>query len=142
MPKEPKTPLLCVDVIIHPTPDSLILIRRKNPPRGLALPGGFVDVGEDIADAAKREALEETRCRIQVVQQFQAYGQPDRDPRFHTCSIVFICKTSDTPRPGDDAKEVVVFLTSKPIPELQFDHGMILNDYLRDTYPHIKNKLG
>ena len=141
MASEPKTPHLSVDVIIHPTPDTLLLIKRKNPPRGLALPGGFVEIGEDIADAAKREALEETHCRIQVVQQFKAYGQPFRDPRFHTCSVVFIATTNSKPKAGDDAKEVLSFSVTKPIPELQFDHGMILNDYLRDVYPNIKAKL-
>ena len=141
MAREPETPLLSVDMIIHTSPTSILLIKRKDPPRGSALPGGFVERGEDLEDAAKREAMEETGCRFHILQQFRAYGSPERDPRFHTCSIVYIGTTRDTPKAGDDAKEVRNFSISNPIPELQFDHGIILNDYLRDCYPQIKSKL-
>jgi ADP-ribose pyrophosphatase YjhB (NUDIX family) len=140
--KEPLTPFLTVDIIIHLNPKTIILVKRKNPPLGLALPGGFVDRGEDPRDAAIREAAEETQSHIQVVQQFRAYGDPQRDPRFHTVSLVYVAKTHSKPKAGDDAREVKLFDLTTPIPVLQFDHGIILNDYLRDLYPQLKPKLG
>ena len=105
-----------------------MLIRRKNPPPGWALPGGFVDYGESLEDAARREALEETGLKVRLLEQFHAYSQPDRDPRHHSLSVVFIATADDEPRAADDAAEAALF-TLDALPPLAFDHARILADY-------------
>jgi 8-oxo-dGTP diphosphatase len=123
----PTTPLLTVDVIIE-VAGGIVLIERKNPPPGWALPGGFVDVGESVPHAAVREAREETSLEVTLLEQFFCYSDPKRDPRGATCSVVFIGRASGQPRAADDAKNVAVYqLTS--LPQLAFDHGQILDDY-------------
>jgi ADP-ribose pyrophosphatase YjhB (NUDIX family) len=125
----PTTPLLTVDVIIE-VAGSIVLIERKNPPPGWALPGGFVDVGESVAQAAVREAREETSLEVTLREQFFAYSDPRRDPRGATVSVVFLGTSGGTPRAADDAKAVRVFALDN-LPPLAFDHGTILDDYRR-----------
>lgn len=125
---------LTVDVIIELPNERLVLIRRKNPPPGWALPGGFVDVGETVEDAARREALEETSLSVDLVRQFHVYSDPARDPRGHTVSVVFIGRAEGTPLGADDAAEARAF-PKDGLPEpLAFDHGQILADYLARRY--------
>jgi 8-oxo-dGTP diphosphatase len=132
----PTTPLCTVDTIIllceHPLyreeRPAFVLIERKYPPHGWALPGGFVDVGESLPAAARREAMEETSLDVELIEQFHAYSQPGRDPRRHTVSTVFIGRATGEPRSADDAKSLGVF-TEETLPALAFDHGQILADF-------------
>jgi 8-oxo-dGTP diphosphatase len=123
-----KTPLLTVDIIIR-YQDGIVLIERKNPPPGWALPGGFVEVGESAEDAAIREAKEETSLDVGLTEQFHAYSTPDRDPRFHTASIIFIGVGTGTLRGEDDAKEARVFMEGQLPDTIAFDHRKIISDY-------------
>ncbi len=125
----PRNPFLTVDIIIE-TEQGIVLIKRKNPPFGRAIPGGFVDYGESLENAAKREAREETRLDVDLVEQLYSYSEPGRDPRFHTVSVVFIATASGTPKAADDAKEAAVYSTTELPEDLVFDHGRILADYL------------
>jgi 8-oxo-dGTP diphosphatase len=129
MSGKPTTPLLTVDIIIE-VEGGIVLIERKNPPPGWALPGGFVDVGESLAGAAVREAREETSLEVTLTEQFFAYSDPKRDPRGSTVSVVFVGRATGTPRAADDAKNVVVRALDQ-LPPLAFDHGQILDDYRR-----------
>ena len=129
MSGKPTTPLLTVDIIIEAA-GGIVLIERKNPPEGWALPGGFVDVGESVAQAAVREAREETSLEVTLVEQFFAYSDPKRDPRGATVSVVFIGRATGTPRAEDDAKNIGTYALDK-LPPLAFDHGQILEDYRR-----------
>ncbi len=129
MSGRPTTPLLTVDIIIE-VPGGIVLIERKNPPPGWALPGGFVDVGESLAQAAVREAREETSLEVTLTEQFFAYSDPKRDPRGATASVVFLGRATGTPRAEDDAKNVGVYALDR-LPSLAFDHGQILDDYRR-----------
>lgn len=129
----PETPLLTVDVIIEMVdrPDSpIVLIERRNPPHGWALPGGFVDVGETVEQAAKREAAEETGLKVKLVRLLGVYSDPGRDPRGHTVSVVFVGEARGRPVAADDARAVEVYDADRP-PALVFDHAVILRDYLR-----------
>ena len=129
-----RQPRLTVDVIVEVGKDRLVLIRRKNPPPGWALPGGFVDAGETVEQAAVREALEETSLRVELVRQFHVYSDPARDPRGHTVSVVFIGRAQGEPRGADDAAEARTFPVDALPQELAFDHGRILADYLNRRY--------
>jgi 8-oxo-dGTP diphosphatase len=124
----PETPLLTVDIIIEYR-GGLVLVERKNPPFGWALPGGFVDVGEPIEHAAVREAREETSLDITLRELFYVYGKPSRDARGHTASIVFIAEGAGTLDAGDDAKGVAVFFRGNLPETIVFDHKEILEDY-------------
>ncbi len=133
MQNKPRNPILTVDAIIEIN-GGILLIKRKNPPPGWAIPGGFVDYGETLEDAATREAKEETGLDIQLVRQFHTYSAPGRDPRHHTVSTIFIAKADGMPKAGDDAKEVGIF-TRDTLPEnLAFDHRQILEDYFTGKY--------
>jgi 8-oxo-dGTP diphosphatase len=129
-----RNPAPTVDIIIEllDSPHRpIVLIERKHPPYGWALPGGFVDYGESVEMAAIREALEEVSLTVELVEQFQVYSDPDRDPRQHTIGIVFIATAKGKPIAADDAKNVGVFhLWEVPSP-LCFDHARILADYRR-----------
>src|ERR1700744_866837 len=129
MSTKPTTPLLTVDIIIEVT-GGIVLIERKNPPHGWALPGGFVDVGESLAHAAVREAREETSLEVTLGEQFFAYSDPKRDPRGATVSVVFLGRASGTAKAADDAKNLAVY-TLDALPPLAFDHAQILEDYRR-----------
>jgi ADP-ribose pyrophosphatase YjhB (NUDIX family) len=124
-----RNPFPTVDIIIELDDRGIVLISRKNYPFGWALPGGFVDYGESLEDAAVREAKEETGLDIRLIGQFHTYSRPDRDPRHHSISTVYIAKASGTPRADDDAKEAGIF-TRGALPEpIAFDHREILEDY-------------
>ena len=127
----PRNPIPTVDIIIELESGGIVLIRRKNPPPGWALPGGFVDYGESLETAAVREALEETTLHVQLVELFHVYSDPNRDPRQHTMATVFIATASGTPRGEDDAAEAGVFSEQDLPTPLAFDHGQILQDYFR-----------
>lgn len=131
MPK-PETPLLTVDVVIELVDDfdRIVLIERKYSPSGWALPGGFVDVGETVEQAAVREAREETGLDVELEHLLGVYSDPHRDPRGHTASVVFVAKAHGKPRGGDDAANAQAFNPAKP-PALAFDHAQILDDYRR-----------
>ncbi|MGB9766216.1 MAG: NUDIX domain-containing protein [Sulfurihydrogenibium sp.] len=131
-----KTPFVAVDGIVKIFDNEdrfkgIVLIERKNPPYGLALPGGFVDIGESVEDALKREMKEEIDLDVEIVKLFNVYSKPDRDPRFHTVSIVFICKAYGEPVGKDDAKKAFVYkLEEIPFEKLVFDHAKIIKDFL------------
>jgi ADP-ribose pyrophosphatase YjhB (NUDIX family) len=127
-----RNPLPTVDIIIE-TAGGIVLIERKNEPLGWALPGGFVDYGESLEQAAVREALEETNLHVRLVRQLKTYSDPDRDPRHHTISTVFIATSDGIPRAGDDAGNTGIF-TDQNLPSLAFDHARILADYF--TFVH------
>jgi ADP-ribose pyrophosphatase YjhB (NUDIX family) len=127
--KEYTNPFPTVDIIIQIGGRGVVLIDRKNPPLGWALPGGFVDYGESLESAALREAKEETSLDVQLLYQLGAYSDPERDPRHHTISVVFVARATGDPTASDDAGAVGVF-TRDSLPEaLAFDHGKILRDF-------------
>ncbi|RLC31115.1 MAG: NUDIX hydrolase [Deltaproteobacteria bacterium] len=124
-----RNPFPTVDIIIEMETGGIVLIRRKNPPYGWALPGGFVDYGESLESAAVREAREETLLEIDLLYQLGAYSDPQRDPRHHTISVVFVAKAAGQPRAADDARAVGVFEQGSLPENLAFDHRKILQDY-------------
>lgn len=131
----PVTPLLTVDIIIEMADRDerpIVLIERRYPPPGWALPGGFVDVGETLEQAAVREAKEETCLDVKLTRLLGCYSDPSRDPRGHTVSAVYIGEARGTPRAEDDAKTVKIYNISQLPEELAFDHAKILNDYRSD----------
>lgn len=135
-----RNPFITVDVIIE-IHDSIVLIQRANPPYGWALPGGFVDYGESLESSAIREAKEETSLEVTLEEQFHTYSNPDRDPRHHTVTTVFIGKAIGTPKAADDATRVGVF-TEKDLPEtIVFDHRKIIGDYFRYRKGTSKNTI-
>ena len=109
----------------------IVLVRRKHPPAGWALPGGFIEAGESAATAARRELQEETGLSVELVELFHVYSDPARDPRGPTLGVVFIGRSGGTPAGADDAAEARIFrLDALPEP-LAFDHALILADYQR-----------
>jgi len=126
-----KNPVPTVDIIIHFPPGRIVLIERKNPPLGWALPGGFVDYGETVESAAVREALEETGLQVTLTDLAGVYSHPQRDPRQHTLSVVFVAHplAGQELSPGDDAGRAGIFDLAD-LPELAFDHLRILNDFI------------
>ena len=128
--KEKKNPLPTVDILIE-VDGGVVLIERKNPPHGWAIPGGFVDYGESLETAAAREAKEEVSLDVKLVEQLHSYSDPKRDPRGHTISTVFIAKANGTPKGADDAKSAAVFHEANLPAPLVFDHAQILRDYFR-----------
>jgi len=134
-----KTPALTVDIIIE-IDDRIVLIERKNPPYGWALPGGFVDYGEPLEAAAKREAKEETSLDVELISQLHTYSDPARDPRGHTVSTVFMAAADGEPIARDDAKNLGLFSRHQLPDTIVFDHKTILNDYFqyRDGQPLLK----
>ena len=104
-----KNPISTVDIIIEVDPKGIVLIKRKNPPYGWAIPGGFVDYGESLEMAAVREAKEETNLDMKIIRQFHTYSDPKRDPRHHSISTVYIAKAEGKPQAKDDALEIGIF---------------------------------
>ena len=131
-----KTPFLAVDGIIKLYDENenfkgIVLIERLNRPFGIAIPGGFVDIGETVENAVVREMKEETTLDITIESLLGVYSDPARDERFHTASVVYICKAYGTPKAADDAKEVFVYkLDEIPLDKLVFDHKKIILDFL------------
>jgi 8-oxo-dGTP diphosphatase len=127
----PKTPLATVDVIIE-VGAGIVLVRRRNPPLGWALPGGFVDPGESAATAARREAREETGLDVELTELLGVYSDPKRDPRgLFTFSTVFIGRADGRPVGADDAAEARIFAADAVPADLAFDHPTIIADYRR-----------
>jgi 8-oxo-dGTP diphosphatase len=128
-------PFVVVDAVIE-TADGIVLIERSNPPFGFALPGGFVDYGESLEQAVTREAREETGLELLDLRQFHTYSDPARDPRFHTITTVFAARAEGHPAAGDDAAAVRE-VPAERIAGLSFafDHGEILEDWLRSRTP-------
>lgn len=123
-----RNPFPTVDIIIRQG-ESIVLIERRNEPLGWALPGGFVDYGESLEQAALREAVEETGLVLSGLRQFRAYSEPGRDPRQHNISLVFTASGEGTLCGGDDAAQARLFPLDDLPAELCFDHGQILQDY-------------
>jgi len=124
-------PYPTVDIIIEMEDGGIVLIKRKNPPISWALPGGFVDYGESLEHAAIREAKEETSLEITLKSQLHTYSDPQRDPRKHTITTVFIAVATGKPSASDDAHEIGIFTRDKLPHPLAFDHEKILRDYLK-----------
>jgi 8-oxo-dGTP diphosphatase len=125
----PRTPVLAADAILELEPGRVLLVSRRNPPHGWALPGGFVEVGESVEEAVRREILEETGLTLDRAVQMHTYSAPGRDPRFPTVSVIFAATADGTPQAGDDAGEVRLFPLDDPPADLCFDHRQVLDDY-------------
>jgi 8-oxo-dGTP diphosphatase len=139
-----RNPTPTVDIIIEliDRPERpIVLIERQNTPFGWAIPGGFVDYGEPVEVAAQREAKEETCLEVELIEQFYVYSDPNRDPRQHTLSVVFIATATGEPQAADDAKNIAIFAPWQFPKDLCFDHDHILKDYLRYRHfgirPHL-----
>jgi len=126
-----QNPIPTVDIIIEIETKGIVLIKRKNPPYGWAIPGGFVDYGESLEEAAVREAKEETDLDVELIRQFHSYSDPDRDPRHHTITTVYIAKAQGIPQAKDDATEIGIFREGNLPDEIAFDHREILHDYFK-----------
>ncbi len=139
---EPKTPHVAADIIIR-YKGGIVLIERKNEPPGWAIPGGFVEIGESVEEAAVREAKEETSLEVVLTEQFHVYSKPGRDPRFHTASIVFIGTGTGGLKGRDDARHADVFMPDNLPAQMAFDHRKIIEDYVRyvstGVKPTVKN---
>ena len=128
----PVTPLIAADIIIelvdHPG-RPIVLIERKNPPYGWAIPGGFMDVGERLEVAAIREAKEEVCLDVNLKALLGIYSDPKRDDRGHTVTAVYVAEAKGEPQAADDAKNLAIFEVDKIPTELAFDHAQVLDDY-------------
>jgi 8-oxo-dGTP diphosphatase len=129
MPR-PVCPPIAADVIAE-IGDRIALIERKNFPHGWAIPGGFVEFGETVEQAAVREAFEETSLEVELRALLGVYSRPERDPRGHTVTVVYVGRARGTPDARDDAKGIELFLPSELPSPLAFDHVKILDDYRR-----------
>lgn len=138
-----RNPVPTVDIIIaliDRPHRPIILIERRNEPFGWAIPGGFVDYGESVEAAARREAQEEVGLQVELIEQFQVYSDPSRDPRQHTLSVVFLAEAAGEPQAADDAKNLGVFESWRSV-ELCFDHDQILRDYWRYRHYGLRPQL-
>jgi len=132
----PVTPLLAADIVIALVDQPgrpIVLIERKNPPFGWAIPGGFVDVGETVEQAAIREMKEEVGLDVTITDLLGVYSRPDRDPRGHTVTVIYTGEATGQPVADDDAKAVGVFNRSNLPSPLAFDHAEVLADYFSQT---------
>jgi 8-oxo-dGTP diphosphatase len=130
--REYRNPALTVDVVIYDPERGVALIERANIPHGFALPGGFVDLGESVEDAAVREMREETGLDVELTGLLGVYSRPDRDPRGHTVSTVFTGRAKDPARlqAGDDARRAAFYPLASLPKEIVFDHAEILRDFM------------
>lgn len=132
---KPITPLLAADTIIEIVNDKqqmgIVLIERKNPPYGWAIPGGFVDVGETVEAAAIREAKEEVCLDVRLKCLLGIYSDPARDSRGHTVTAVYVATADAEPIAADDAKTVAIFNINSLPTDLAFDHDKVLQDYIQ-----------
>jgi 8-oxo-dGTP diphosphatase len=126
-----RNPVPTVDIIIEYQDQGLVLIERANPPPGWALPGGYVDYGESLETAAVREAREETGLTVTLLGQFHTYSDPQRDPRQHTITTVYVAQGHGQPQAADDARRLAVFAPDRLPQVLAFDHRIILAEYLK-----------
>jgi ADP-ribose pyrophosphatase YjhB (NUDIX family) len=124
----PQGPRPTVDVLIE-VGDGIVLVRRRHEPHGWAIPGGFVDYGECVEDAARREMREETGLEVELTELFGVYSDPARDARGHTVSTVYVGRADGTPRAADDAAEAGIFGEQDLPTPLVFDHPRVLADY-------------
>lgn len=129
-----KNPVPTVDIIIEIANGQLVLVERRHPPHGWALPGRFVDWGESLEQAAVREAKEETSLDIELIRQFHTYSAPDRDPRMHCITTVFLARAQGVPQAASDAKKCALFSKDGLPAVLAFDHGDIIRDYLQSRW--------
>jgi 8-oxo-dGTP diphosphatase len=130
---KPVTPLLAADAIVELSDRPgrpIVLIERRNPPYGWAIPGGFVDVGERVERAAVREAREEIGLDVTLATLLGIYSDPARDPRGHTVTAVYVAEAQGEPRAQDDALDLRVFPVDALPEGLAFDHAQVLADYL------------
>jgi ADP-ribose pyrophosphatase YjhB (NUDIX family) len=133
----PRNPFPTVDIIIE-VEGGIVLIERKNPPHGWAIPGGFVDYGETVEAAAVREAKEETGLDVRLTGLLGVYSDPSRDPRHHTISTVFFASATGQPIADDDAVDAGVFTEDTLPNDIVFDHREILADYFRTRNPEFR----
>jgi len=129
----PRNPVPTVDVIVEYR-GGIVLVERRHPPHGWALPGGFIDYGESAEDAAVREAREETGLGLSDLAQFHVYSDPKRDCRMHTMTIVFTARGEGSLQGGDDALAARVFAPDELPERMAFDHRRILEDYLSGRF--------
>jgi 8-oxo-dGTP diphosphatase len=130
----PKTPLLTTDCVICDQGKRVLLIRRRNEPfkGAYALPGGFVDIGETVEAACRREVLEETGLTVGALKLVGVYSDPARDPRGHTVSVAYVTELphAPQPKPGSDAV-TAEWIDDWRKQELAFDHAQIIEDALK-----------
>ncbi len=129
-----RNPIPTVDIVIEIESKGIVLIKRKNPPYGWAIPGGFVDYGESLEEAAIREAKEETNLDVELLRQFHTYSDQNRDPRHHSISTVYLARAKGTPQAKDDAIEIRIFTEPNLPDEIAFDHRLILNEYFKKVF--------
>jgi ADP-ribose pyrophosphatase YjhB (NUDIX family) len=125
---EPRNPALAVDAIVR-LDEGIVLIKRENPPEGWALPGGFVEYGETVESAVRRELREETGLRLNDLRQWRVFSDPDRDPRQHVVSTVFLARGEGNLKADSDAAAAELFDPIPPWPDLAFDHEFILEQF-------------
>ncbi|MEA3506420.1 MAG: NUDIX hydrolase [Elusimicrobiota bacterium] len=131
--KEAQIPVITADVIIN-IEGGIVMVKRKNPPSGWALPGGFVEKGETLEEAARREMKEETGLELTGLRQFHAYSDPRRDPRFHTVTVVFTARGKGDIKSGSDAAEACIFGLDELPEKIAFDHRDIISDFKEARY--------
>jgi 8-oxo-dGTP diphosphatase len=124
-------PRVTVDAVVRDDSGAVLLIKRRNPPLGWALPGGFVDVGETLESAVARELTEETGLSVRSLRQFHTYSDPARDPRHHTVSTVFLVEASGIPTANDDALDAAFFSPHALPQPVVFDHARIIAEVVR-----------
>lgn len=122
-------PAPTVDVIIYDKAKGIVVIKRNNIPHGYALPGGFIDEGEQAEAAALREMKEETGLNVRLLGLLGVYSRPDRDPRRHTMSVVYVGEADGEPRAGDDAGEAAYYPLDKLPEPIVFDHNLVIDDF-------------
>lgn len=139
-PDRSEGPSLAVDVIVR-IDRRILLIERRNEPTGWAIPGGFVEKGETVETAARREIREELSVELEELRRWKVFSDPERDPREHVVSVCFKARGTGQPRAGTDAANARAFSSHKPWPELVFDHRTILEDYVTsESIPYLNHR--